>query len=68
MALLALRFEPLAEETALQSTFDFLNFQRRVGEQTDELLTRFDALRLHARQRAGFDMAILGVVVILLRA
>eukprot|EP00974_Lingulodinium_polyedra_P024296 2352720-Lingulodinium_polyedra.AAC.1 len=60
MALLARRFEPLAEEAALRSTFDFLNFQRRVEERTDELLTRLDALRLRARQRAGFDMAIPG--------
>eukprot|EP00974_Lingulodinium_polyedra_P014542 1407813-Lingulodinium_polyedra.AAC.1 len=60
MALLARRFEPLAEETALRSTIDFLSFQRRAGEETDELLTRFDVLRLRARQRAGFDMAIPG--------
>eukprot|EP00974_Lingulodinium_polyedra_P046590 4464144-Lingulodinium_polyedra.AAC.1 len=44
MALLARRFEPLADETVLRSTFDFLNSQRRAGEKTDELLTRFDAL------------------------
>eukprot|EP00974_Lingulodinium_polyedra_P076894 7443966-Lingulodinium_polyedra.AAC.1 len=50
MALLARRVEPLAEETVLRSIFDFLNFQRRVGEKTDELLTRFDALRFRARQ------------------
>eukprot|EP00974_Lingulodinium_polyedra_P114205 11057547-Lingulodinium_polyedra.AAC.1 len=61
MALLARRFEPLADETALRSTFDFLKFQRRVGEKTDELLTRFDVVRFRARQRAGFDMAIPGV-------
>eukprot|EP00974_Lingulodinium_polyedra_P129487 11210219-Lingulodinium_polyedra.AAC.1 len=60
MACLARRYEPLAEETALRSAFDFLNFQRRAGEKTDELLTRFDALRFRARQRAGFDMAIPG--------
>eukprot|EP00974_Lingulodinium_polyedra_P098369 9533927-Lingulodinium_polyedra.AAC.1 len=29
LALLARRFEPLADETALRSTFDFLNFNRR---------------------------------------
>eukprot|EP00974_Lingulodinium_polyedra_P069655 6742032-Lingulodinium_polyedra.AAC.1 len=50
MALLARRFEPLAEEIALRSTFDFLKFQRRAGEKTDELLTRFDAPRFRARQ------------------
>eukprot|EP00974_Lingulodinium_polyedra_P064842 6266646-Lingulodinium_polyedra.AAC.1 len=68
MALLARRFEPLAEETALRSTFDFLNFQRRVGEKTDELLTRFDVLVFRARQRAGFDMTIPGVFFILFSA
>eukprot|EP00974_Lingulodinium_polyedra_P065955 6380122-Lingulodinium_polyedra.AAC.1 len=61
MALFARRFEPLAEETALRSAFDFLNFQRRAGEKIDELCTRFAALRLRARQRAGFGMAIPGV-------
>eukprot|EP00974_Lingulodinium_polyedra_P075807 7342676-Lingulodinium_polyedra.AAC.1 len=60
MALLARRFEPLAEEISLRSTFDFLNFQRRVGGETDELLTRFVALRFRARQRAELDMAIPG--------
>eukprot|EP00974_Lingulodinium_polyedra_P062307 6016714-Lingulodinium_polyedra.AAC.1 len=39
MALLARRFEPLADETTLRNTFDFLNFNRRAGEKTDELLT-----------------------------
>eukprot|EP00974_Lingulodinium_polyedra_P039243 3760780-Lingulodinium_polyedra.AAC.1 len=39
IALLARRFEPLADETALQSTFYFLNFNRRAGEKSDELLT-----------------------------
>eukprot|EP00974_Lingulodinium_polyedra_P004680 439367-Lingulodinium_polyedra.AAC.1 len=34
IALLARRFEPLADETALRSTFDFLNFSRRAGEKT----------------------------------
>eukprot|EP00974_Lingulodinium_polyedra_P125176 11193532-Lingulodinium_polyedra.AAC.1 len=39
LALLARRFEPLADETVLRSTFDFPNFNRRAGEKTDELLT-----------------------------
>eukprot|EP00974_Lingulodinium_polyedra_P034086 3278795-Lingulodinium_polyedra.AAC.1 len=34
MAVLTRRFEPLAEEIALRSTFDFLNSQRRIGEKT----------------------------------
>eukprot|EP00974_Lingulodinium_polyedra_P007269 690643-Lingulodinium_polyedra.AAC.1 len=45
MALLARRFEPFADETALRSTFDSLNFNRRAGEKTDELFSRFAPLQ-----------------------
>eukprot|EP00975_Prorocentrum_lima_P029929 6278566-Prorocentrum_lima.AAC.1 len=53
IALLARRYEPLAEELAIKSTFDFMNFQRKTNEKTDELLARFDTLRQRARDIGG---------------
>eukprot|EP00974_Lingulodinium_polyedra_P025705 2483625-Lingulodinium_polyedra.AAC.1 len=35
MALLARKFEPFADEIALKSAFDFMQFTRRAHEKTD---------------------------------
>ena len=47
---------------------ELTGFQRRSGERTDQLLTRFDSVRMRAVQQGQMNMSIQGLTWILLRA
>eukprot|EP00974_Lingulodinium_polyedra_P112563 10891029-Lingulodinium_polyedra.AAC.1 len=68
MALLAQKFEPFADELALESTFDLMQFARRAAEKIVESLTRFEQVRLQAQNLGGVEISVQGAFYILLKA
>lgn len=50
---LSVRFGPLDDEVRLRAAQDLLNFGRRQGEGTDNLLSRFEIVRQRARAEGG---------------
>ena len=68
MHLLAENYAQLGEEVRLSSLTELLSFERRAGEMTDELLTRFDAVRMRAVQMGQLDISPQGMSWMLLKA
>ena len=68
MHLLAENYAQLGEEVRLSSLTELLSFQRRAGEMADELLTRFDAVRMRAVQMGQLDISPQGLSWMLLKS
>ena len=68
MHLLAENYAQLGEEVRLSSLTELLNVQRKPGEMTDELLTRFDSVRMRAAQMGQLDISSQGMSWMLLKA
>ena len=68
MHLLAENYAQLGEEVRLSSLTELLNFQRRSGEMTDELITRFDVARISAAHMGQLDISPHGMSWMLFKA
>ena len=65
---LAENYSALGEEQRLHAMTEMMSFQRKPGELTDQLLTRFDSVRMRAIQQGQLNMSIQGLTWLLLRA
>ena len=68
MHTLAGSYAVLGEEQRLSVIEDLYTFSRNQGELTEQLLTRFDAVRLRAAQQGQVHMSFEGLTFILVRA
>ena len=68
LATLASRYAMLGEETRLQAMTDLMSFQRRHGENINDILARFDNVRFKAQNEGQFVMSYEGYSLHLLRA
>ena len=61
MHTLAENFAVLGEEQRLHVLTELMTFTRKPGELTDQLLTRFDAVRTRAAQQGQMQLSIQGL-------
>ena len=67
MHALAEQFAALGEESRIGTMAD-LNFQRQNSEPIDELLSRFDLVRMRANEYGQLALSVQGLSFVLLRA
>ena len=63
---LSRRYAPLAQELEVFCIAEILQFQRKPGEDTDGVISRFELTRTKAVNGAGFDMSWIGFSFLLL--
>ena len=68
MHLLAERYAQLGEEAHLTVMNEIMTFHRNSGEKTDDLIHRFEILRVRASQQAGMQMPVNAYTWLLLKA
>ena len=65
---LAEQFAQLGEENRIGTMADLLNFHRGNGESIDELLSRFDLIRMRAHEHGQLALSIQGLSFVLRRS
>ena len=63
---LSRRYAPLAQELEVFCIAEILQFQRKPGEDTDGVISRYELTRVKAMNGAGFDMSWVGFSFLLL--